>query len=82
MLSRSPKSLVYHETSLVKEDIDTLPFPKNQDDLQLSETEQIIQDDVLNYYRHLAKSLNKGGEILHEILNIKKVSIKRITTIW
>jgi hypothetical protein len=72
MLSKSPKSLVYHETSLVKEDIDNLPFPKSKDDLQLSETEQIIQDDVLNYYRHLAKSLNKGGEVLHETLNIKK----------
>ncbi len=37
------------ETSILKGDINLLPYPKNHNDLKLSFWEKVIQDDVLEY---------------------------------
>ncbi|MEZ4886133.1 MAG: N-6 DNA methylase [Chitinophagales bacterium] len=65
ILANSSKALVYHETSIVKEDIDNLPYPQNEGYLDPSKEEAIIIKDVLEFYRHLGKSISKTGEILH-----------------
>lgn len=77
IVSTSSKNLVYHETTLVKEDIDALPFPKNKDYLELSKTEVFIQNDVLNYYRHLAKSPDGDGKVLFEAITRKDAQLKQ-----
>ena len=71
ILSAGSKALVYHETSITKEDFNDLPFPENIDLLDTSPTEKIIIDDVVNYYRHLGKAISKNstGKILHEVIS-------------
>lgn len=38
-------------TTLIKADIDDLPFPREEADLDLTENDQIILDDAFDYYR-------------------------------
>jgi type I restriction-modification system DNA methylase subunit len=68
ILANSSKAGVYHETSIVKEDIDNLPYPQDEKYLETSEYESIIINDVLRYNRHLGKAITKkhDGHILHE----------------
>ena len=62
LLATSSKSVVYHEKSLVKEDFDDLPYPDNPNDLSLSNSEKILVDDILDYYRHLGKGISNRAE--------------------
>lgn len=61
----SGSCLVSTETEINKRDIDLLPFPEDQSQLQLSDNEQLILNDVLKYQVNLGKatSKNSGGEI-------------------
>ena len=43
------RALVSKATSILKKDIDALPYPKNSSDLDLSFWEEALQEDVLNY---------------------------------
>lgn len=55
----SGATLIRKETLIVKKDIDKLPYPQTEADkqsLQLSEVEQIWQEDVFNYYIHQGKA--------------------------
>lgn len=67
LLSTSSKAIVYHETSIVKEDIDNLPYPDDKKRLEVSEAECFLIDDVLDIHRHLGKAISKNGHgaILH-----------------
>ncbi len=71
ILATSSKSLVYHETSMVKEDIDNLPYPEDTNFLVTSLTEEILINDVLEYYIHLGKAIteDRDGRKLHEKVN-------------
>lgn len=82
ILTTSSKAIVYHETSIVKEDIDSLPFPGNEEFLNTSSSESIIIDDVLIYYRHLGKSISpkSDGAILHKKVN--KAQLKEYGTVF
>ena len=75
ILGVSPRVIVSHETSILKEDIDNLPYPENEKYLIPSKEETIIIHDVLNYYRHLGKSIakNSAGKILHEPITPKEL---------
>lgn len=73
ILATGSKALVYHETSITKEDFDALPFPENVDFLETSPTEKIIINDVVNYYRHLGKDITKNGKVLHEVISKKEL---------
>lgn len=67
--STSAETLINLETACKKEDIDSLPFPPDKKYLELSKTEKIIQDDVLQYYIHLGKAISKkndAGYPLHQ----------------
>jgi len=68
ILATSSKAMVYHETSMVKEDIDNLPYPDETEYLIPSAPEEILINDVLDYYIHLGKAISKKGEgrKLHE----------------
>jgi type I restriction-modification system DNA methylase subunit len=59
----SSNCLILHETAIRKGDILSLPYcPDNEEYLQLSQTEKILQDDVLEYCIHLGKAIGKRGE--------------------
>lgn len=68
ILATTPKAMVYQETSIVKDDVDNLPYPAETEYLIPSPTEKILIKDVLGYYIHLGKAITKTGEgrILHE----------------
>ncbi|MCY1662585.1 Eco57I restriction-modification methylase domain-containing protein [Chryseobacterium sp. SL1] len=72
ILANSPSALVGHETSIKKNDLETLPFPDDADSdyLTLSATETVVRDDVLNFYKHLGKSITAGndGYKLHQVV--------------
>lgn len=82
ILATSSKTVVYHETSMVKEDIDNLPYPEKIDYLIPSPTEEILVNDVLAYYRHLGKSIKEGddGYCLHE--KVSQVQLKQFGRIF
>lgn len=61
MFLTSSKLLIQSETAFLKEDLDNLPYPENEEYLQLSVSEKILQDDVLDYYIHLGKAISKGS---------------------
>ncbi|MCC5943709.1 MAG: N-6 DNA methylase [Bernardetiaceae bacterium] len=68
ILATSSKAVVYHETSMVKADIDSLPYPQNIEYLKVFRNEDLIIKDVLNYYRHLGKATDEDGKALHQIV--------------
>lgn len=68
ILATSSKTVVYHETSMVKEDIDNLPYPEEINYLNPSSAEEILINDILAYYRHSGKAIGGRGQgrKLHE----------------
>ncbi len=75
ILATSSKAMVYHETSMVKEDIDNLPYPEETEYLMLSPTEEILINDILEYCIHLGKAISEKGEgrKLHEKVGEKQL---------
>ncbi len=72
IVATSSSAIVKQETYINKEDIESLPFDLERENyMSLSKAEQIIQDDVLNFYIHLGKAIgvNKDGHILHQKVN-------------
>lgn len=61
IFATSAEALVNLETACKKEDIDTLPYPEDLQYLKLTKHERAIQDDLLDYYIHLGKSVNEIG---------------------
>ncbi len=61
VLVQSGSCMVLTETEINKRDIDSLPFPENEEYLKLSSSEKIIQDDILSYYIHLGKAISKNS---------------------
>jgi hypothetical protein len=55
-LITSGKAAISMATILLKQDIMNLPYPKNPQSLELGKSEQIVVDDVLNYYINSNKS--------------------------
>lgn len=58
MLLTSSKLLIHKETAFIKEDFDSLPYPQQIEDLDLSIEEKLIQEDILKYYVHLGKAIS------------------------
>lgn len=75
MLLTSSKLLINKETAFVKQDLDNLPYPESIKYLELSNTERIIQNDVLKYYIHLGKAItpNSAGNVLFQPVNQKQL---------
>ena len=74
--STSAETLVNLETTCKKEDLDSLPYPENEEYLQLSPAEKIIQDDVLEFYIHLGKQIddNCDGSVIYK--NVKLLELQ------
>lgn len=62
ILGTSSSSLVLTETDVNKSEILSVPYPDNTDYLNLSKTEQLIQNDVLTYSVHFGKAISESGE--------------------
>lgn len=75
ILLYSGATMVLRETILRKDDIANLPYPEEEQYLQLTKSEKIIQDDVLRYYRHSAKSPYKDGKILVKSITEKELRV-------
>ena len=59
----SGRYMIGRVSSILKEDIESLPFPKDETELELSEIEQILVDDVLDYMLDFRrKGENSAGE--------------------
>lgn len=79
----SGEYLVNKATSCLKTDIDHLPYPEKDEELNLSRIEHVLLDDVLNYMRNFrskgekskavakptAKHLKEFGDMYCEVLN-------------
>ncbi|MDO9186591.1 MAG: N-6 DNA methylase [Bacteroidia bacterium] len=68
VLANSSSSMILTETDVNKSEILDIPYPTKKEFLKLSYTEKILQNDILNYYVHLAKAIseNGAGRILQE----------------
>ncbi|TFF33650.1 HsdM family class I SAM-dependent methyltransferase [Mucilaginibacter psychrotolerans] len=56
----SGQYLVNKSSAILKSDIDNLPYPENQDDLQLDEYEQLILDDFWSYQLEFRRNGEKA----------------------
>ncbi|MDX1906273.1 MAG: N-6 DNA methylase [Bacteroidia bacterium] len=79
----SPKYLIDRASALLKYDLDHLPYPEDESDLEVGELEQILIDDVLDYHVNFRRKgenaesvqpvnntlLHQFGEIYTEVLN-------------
>ncbi|HUY34107.1 MAG TPA: N-6 DNA methylase [Pirellulales bacterium] len=59
------QALVGKATAVLKHDIDAIPFPEDQSDLQLSFWEEAIQDDILDYMRDFVR-LGQNSKLLKD----------------
>jgi type I restriction-modification system DNA methylase subunit len=81
MLVTSSKLLIHKETAFVKEDFDMLPFPQDESMLTISEEEELIVNDVLEYYIHLGKSISNrsaGNFLLQEVNRAQLISFGQV----
>lgn len=61
---KSSKLFIHKATVCLKKDIEYLPYPENAEELELSNSETIIQNDVLNY---MIDWINRGlNSIIHK----------------
>lgn len=56
MLCTSGRILISRSTSIIKNDINNIPYPENINDLELSELENIIIDDTINHITEFFRS--------------------------
>lgn len=75
MLATSSKLLINKETTIVKEDLDMIPFASS-DLIKISDADQILLDDLLTYEIHLGKAItkNSSGATLHH--TVKEIQLK------
>lgn len=59
-IATSGRAGVSKGTSLLKKDIDLLPYPEDNKDLQLSKIEQYFSDDTLDYMMDFCKGTSKS----------------------
>lgn len=79
----SGEYMINKSTSLLKEDIDNLPYPEDERELEISNIEKVLLDDVLDYMLEFRRKgenskilknvkpnqLNQFGELYCKILN-------------
>lgn len=58
VLATSSNCLILHETAIRQGDLLGVPYPLDEKFFALSEAESELQQDVLDYYIHLGKSIN------------------------
>jgi hypothetical protein len=75
LLAISSSSLVLTETDVNKSEILSIPYPEDNIPLKLTDSERILQSDVLKYYRHLGKSITRGssGHLINKRATDKQI---------
>jgi hypothetical protein len=82
ILATSSRVLIGRATSILKKDIDNLPFPENQDLIRISEAEQIIIDDVMAFQtRNVQDSLNAFINI-NELIEYNSVFVNTLNSVY
>lgn len=72
VLAKSGRLLVSKENSLLARDIYNLPYPENEEDLQLSAIETILVEDTLQYIRPTLKSKSKKTAGANKIISLQE----------
>lgn len=67
-VATSGRAGVSKATSLLKKDIDLLPYPKDYKDLKLSKIEQYFSNDTLDYMMDFCKG-NKNSSLMKDVVN-------------
>lgn len=65
-IARSGRAGVSKATSLLKKDIDLLPYPEDNEVLELSKTEQYFADDTIDYMMDFCKG-NQNSSLLERV---------------
>lgn len=76
-IATSGRAGVSKATSLLKNDIDLLPYPKNIQDLQLSKTEQYFANDTLDYMMDFCKGTSKSP-LLKDVNDIQMIDFENV----
>jgi len=69
LIATSGRAGISKASSLLKKDLDLLPYPPKDADLILSSIEQYFADDVLQYMIEYIKNNNKNSQLLKDATN-------------
>lgn len=71
-MSTSSSCLVLTETDINKTEILNIPYTEEEEHLELSSNEKILQEDVLKYFVHLGKAIShkSAGHVFYQ--NVKE----------
>lgn len=82
----SGRYMIGRATSILKEDIESLPFPEDETELELSEIEQILVDDVLDYMldfrRNGEKSVGEKPVDDHQLHQFSEIYCKVLNSVY
>jgi len=73
VLLNSPRALVAKATAILKSDIDALPYPEDESELELAFWEQALADDTLKYMAPYVR-LGQQSELLKKAADSKAMS--------
>ncbi len=78
LITTSGRAGIGKATSLLKKDLDLLPYPKDNEDLQLSKVEQYFANDTFDYMLNYINSNNKDIPILRNVTNEQLKEFQRV----
>ena len=82
----SGRYMIGRVTSILKEDIESLPYPEDETELELAEIEQILVDDVLDYMLDFRRNGEKSvGEKLvddHQLHQFSEIYCKVLNSAY
>jgi len=82
----SGRYMIGRATSILKEDIESLPFPEDETELELTEIEQILVDDVLDYMldfrRNGEKSVGEKPVDDHQLHQFSEIYCKVLNSVY
>lgn len=77
LITTSGRAGVSKATSLLKKDIDLLPYPNNDEDLELSTTEKYFTNDTLDYMMDFCKG-NNNSPLLETVTSSQLEEFKTV----
>lgn len=77
IIATSGRAGVSKATSILKKDIDLLPYPENIQDLKLSKIEQYFADDTLDYMINFCKGTSKSP-LLKEVNDTQMIDFENV----
>lgn len=82
ILSTSSRVLIGRATSILKRDIDNLPFPENQELIKITEAEQVIIDDVMSFQRR--NNQDKLNAIVknNELIEYSRIFVNTLNSVY